>query len=143
LVFAFGMRPLFATVMLGMFLAQSDRARCLFRVDFRLSLVGASHHVMTLPYGYREWASKAANLIGELSNESICYPSEMAQNFWTAIYAGTTCFVVTIVISAGATRKPRRLKSSRDLVYSLTPKPKEDGNPGISNRHIWAEPCWQ
>ena len=27
------------------------------------------------------------------------YPSELAQTFWTAIVAWTTCFVVTIVVS--------------------------------------------
>ena len=33
------------------------------------------------------------------------YPSEMAQNFWTAIVAWTTCFVATIVISLATTRQ--------------------------------------
>ena len=32
--------------------------------------------------------------------QSHTYPSEMAQNFWTAIDAWTVCFVVTIVVSA-------------------------------------------
>ena len=34
------------------------------------------------------------------------YPSEMAQNFWTAIFAWTTCFVVTIFVSLFT--EPRR-----------------------------------
>jgi SSS family solute:Na+ symporter len=29
----------------------------------------------------------------------------MAQNFWTAIFAWTTCFVVTILVSLVTTRK--------------------------------------
>ena len=50
------------------------------------------------------------------------YPSEMAQNFWTAIFAWTTCFVVTIVMSLMT--KPREEKELVGLVYSLTPRPK-------------------
>ena len=48
----------------------------------------------------------------------------MAQNFWTAIYAWTTCFVVTIVVSLFT--KPHEEKDLVGLVYSLTPKPEEE-----------------
>ena len=34
------------------------------------------------------------------------YPSEMAQNFWTAIDALTVCFVVTIVVSLVTRQRP-------------------------------------
>jgi solute:Na+ symporter, SSS family len=43
----------------------------------------------------------------------------MAQNFWMAIYAWTTCFVVTIVISLLTERK-KSDEELRGLVYSLT-----------------------
>ena len=49
------------------------------------------------------------------------YPSEMAQNFWTAIWAWTTCFAMTIVISLGT--RPRDEKELIGLVYSLTERP--------------------
>ena len=52
------------------------------------------------------------------------YPSEMAQNFWTAIYAWTTCFIVTIIISL-ATR-PRPESELRGLVYALTERQRDD-----------------
>ena len=52
------------------------------------------------------------------------YPSEMAQNFWTAIYAWSTCFLVTIVVSL-LTRAPEESKLV-GLVYSLTPRPEEE-----------------
>lgn len=48
------------------------------------------------------------------------YSSEMAQNFWTAIFAWTTCFVVTIIISLAT--KPRPDNELKGLVYSLTEK---------------------
>ena len=49
----------------------------------------------------------------------------MAQNFWTAIYAWTACFVVTILVSL-ATR-PRPDSELQGLVYSLTERPRDTG----------------
>jgi SSS family solute:Na+ symporter len=48
----------------------------------------------------------------------------MAQNFWTAIYAWTTCFLVTIIISLMTA--PRPDPELKGLVYSLTERPRED-----------------
>jgi SSS family solute:Na+ symporter len=52
------------------------------------------------------------------------YPSEMAQNFWTAIFAWTVCFVITIVVSL--VTAPRPDSELTGLVYSLTKKPADD-----------------
>ena len=52
------------------------------------------------------------------------YPSEMAQNFWTAIYAWTVCFVVTILVSL--VTKPRDERELVGLVHSLTAKPRDE-----------------
>ena len=51
------------------------------------------------------------------------YPSEMAQTFWTAIVAFSTCAVVSVVVSL-ATR-PRPDDELRGLVYALTPRPSD------------------
>jgi SSS family solute:Na+ symporter len=53
------------------------------------------------------------------------YPSEMAQNFWTAIWAWTACFVVTIGVSL--LTKPRPDEEMVGLVYSLTQRPNDEG----------------
>ena len=53
------------------------------------------------------------------------YPSQMAQNFWTAIYAWTICFAMTIVISLFT--KPRREEELKGSVYTLTEKAQETG----------------
>jgi SSS family solute:Na+ symporter len=45
----------------------------------------------------------------------------MAQNFWTAIVAWTTCFVATIVLSL-LTRRNKSDDELGGLVYSLTPR---------------------
>ena len=49
----------------------------------------------------------------------------MAQNFWIAIFAWTTCFLVTIAVSL-ATR-PRPERELEGLVYGLTKMPKDHG----------------
>ncbi len=51
----------------------------------------------------------------------------MAANFWMAIWAWTTCFVVTIVVSL--LTRPREDSELVGLVYSLTEKPEEKGVP--------------
>jgi solute:Na+ symporter, SSS family len=53
------------------------------------------------------------------------YASEMAQNFWTAIYAWTSCFIVTIVVSM--LTRPRADQELVGLVYSLTPRQSDAG----------------
>jgi SSS family solute:Na+ symporter len=53
------------------------------------------------------------------------YPSEMAQNFWTAIWAWSVCFAVTIVVSL-ITARTKTDEDLTGLVYSLTPRRKDD-----------------
>jgi SSS family solute:Na+ symporter len=50
----------------------------------------------------------------------------MAQNFWLASFAFTTCFVLTLGISL-ATRRTKTDEELKGLVYSLTPKLKDEG----------------
>jgi SSS family solute:Na+ symporter len=49
----------------------------------------------------------------------------MAQNFWTAIWAFCVCFVATIAISY-LTRQQKTDADLKGLVYSLTPRPREE-----------------
>jgi SSS family solute:Na+ symporter len=62
------------------------------------------------------------------------YPSEMAQNFWTAIYAFAGCLIATALISL-ATSAPDEHKL-KGLVYSLTERPAHTGN------HWYEEPAY-
>jgi SSS family solute:Na+ symporter len=57
----------------------------------------------------------------------------MAQNFWTAIVAWSVCFVATIIISL-ATRRTRTDEELKGLVFALTERPKEEGEP------LWKRP---
>jgi len=119
LVFAFVNAPLFATFMLGMFWKRAT-GHGAFLGLLGGTLAAAAHHGLTLPAG-----SAAGIKGGFLGPVLHTYPSEMAQNFWTAIFAWTTCFVLTIVISM--VTRPRPDEELKGLVWSLTPKPKDEG----------------
>ena len=117
LVFAFVNAPLFATFLLGMFWKRTT-GHAAFTGLLAGTAAAAIHHGLTLPAG------AVAGIKGGWLAITHIYPSEMAQNFWTAIYAWTTCFVVTIIVSL-VTRAPDESKLV-GLVYSLTPKPEEE-----------------
>jgi solute:Na+ symporter, SSS family len=120
LVFAFVNAPLFATFLLGMFWRRATGHGAFLGLVLGTS-AAAVHHGLTLPHG------AVAGLKGGFFGTVLhTYPSEMAQNFWTAICAWTVCFVATIVISL-ATRSTKTEDDLRGLVYSLTPRPKEEG----------------
>ena len=121
LVFAFVNAPLFATFLLGMFWRRTT-GHGAFAGLLSGTLAAAVHHGLSLPAG-----STVGIKGGWLGPVLHTYPSEMAQNFWTAIWAWTTCFVVTIVVSM--LTKPRPAEELRGLVYSLTEKPKDEGEP--------------
>jgi SSS family solute:Na+ symporter len=122
LVFAFVNAPLFATFLLGMFWKRSTGHGAFYGL-LSGTLAAAIHHGLTAPRG-------AANLIkgGWLGSVWHRYPSEMAQNFWTAIFSWSACFLITIVISLWT----RRTKSDEELgglVYSLTPRLRDQDLP--------------
>ncbi|HPA17609.1 MAG TPA: sodium:solute symporter family protein [Verrucomicrobiae bacterium] len=119
LVFAFVNAPLFATFLLGMFWRRATGHGAFFGLICG-TLAAALHHGLTLPVG------AAAGIKGGWLGATLdFYPSEMAQNFWTAIYAWTVCFVATILISL-VTRRNKTDEELRGLVYALTPRIKGD-----------------
>ena len=82
----------------------------------------ALHHGLTLPVGANSWVK------GGWIHNTHTYPSDMAQGFWTAIFAFSICFIVTIVVSL-LTEQKKADSELRGLVYSLTPRVKEHGLP--------------
>jgi solute:Na+ symporter, SSS family len=126
LVFAFVNAPLFATFLLGMFWkrATGDGA---FVGLLSGTIAAAIHHGLTSPAGAAPGVK--GGWIGTFHN----YLSEMAQNFWTAIFAWSACFVVTILVSIFT--RPREDRELVGLVYSLTDHPKEE------SKHWYARPA--
>ena len=113
LLFAFVNAPLFATFLLGMFWKRATGHGAFFGL-LSGSAAAALHHGLTLPRG------ALPGVKGGWLTVLDSYPSEMAQNFWTAIHAFSACLVLTILISL--LTRPRDEKSLVGLVYSLTPR---------------------
>ena len=122
LVFAFVNAPLFATFLLGMFWKRTTGHAAFFGL-LTGTAAAALHHGLTLPHG--AVAGIKGGFLGAVVHT---YPSEMAQNFWSAIFAWTACFVATIVISL-ATRRNKSDEELKGLVYSLTPRQKDGDMP--------------
>ncbi|MCO4100600.1 sodium:solute symporter family protein [Gemmatimonas sp.] len=129
LVFAFVNAPLFATFALGMFWKRSTGHGAFWGLVAG-TVAPAIHHGISLANGAE--IGVKGGFFGVLLN----YPSEMAQTFWTAIAAFTTCFVVTIVVSFATA--PRRETELEGLVFSLTPKPKDDARVWYEKPSVFA-----
>ena len=124
LIFAFVNSPLLATFLLGMFWKRGNGHGAFFGL-LSGTTAAAIHHGLCIPAGC-SWGFKGAWLSHLFSKTPVhVYPSEMAQNFWTAIWAFSTCLTVTIVVSL-ATARNKQDSQLVGLVYSLTEKPKED-----------------
>ena len=113
LVMAFVNAPVFATFLLGMFWKRTTGHGAFIGLAAG-TLTAAIHHGLTLPL------NDAPGLKGGWISVTQTYPSEMAQNFWIAIWAWSACFAVTIAVSLMT--KPKAESDLTGLVYSLTPK---------------------
>jgi SSS family solute:Na+ symporter len=90
LVFSFVNAPLFATFLLGMFWKRAT-GHGAFAGLIAGTATAMLHHGLTLPIEahpgiHGGWITVVHN-----------YPSDMAQNFWTAIFAFSANFLVTVV----------------------------------------------
>jgi len=109
LVFGFVNAPLFATFLLGMFWKRTTANGAFYGL---LSGTGAAAlvHGLTVAEGKGGWIETVHT-----------FPSTMAQNFWIAIFAWSTCFLMTILVSF--VTKPRLESELHGLVYGLTKIP--------------------
>jgi SSS family solute:Na+ symporter len=115
LVFGFVNAPLFATFLLGMFWRRST-GHGAFTGLLAGTVAAALTHGLTIAEGKGAW-------LGEVH----AFPSTMAQNFWIAIFAWTTCFLVTILVSLMTQSKP--VAELNGLVWSCTERPKSEDLP--------------
>ena len=122
LVFSFVNGPLFATFLLGMFWRRTTGHGAFYGL-LTGTVTAALHYGLTLPRGAVPGIK--GGFLGAVLHT---YPSEMALNFWTALFAWTGCFVATLVISLVTTRNKTDAELV-GLVYSLTPRLKEDYLP--------------
>jgi SSS family solute:Na+ symporter len=113
LVFGFVNAPLFATFLLGMFWKRTTGHGAFTGLLLGTGAAAATYG-LTLAEDKGGWITNLHS-----------FPSTMAQNFWIAIFAWSTCFLVTIAVSLATT--PRPDAELRGLVYGLTDKPHETG----------------
>jgi SSS family solute:Na+ symporter len=116
LVFSIVNAPLFATFLLGMFWKRTT-GHAAFTGLLSGTAAALLHHGLTIP------ADTAAGIHGGWIHILHHYPSDMAQNFWTAIFAFSVNLVVTIAVSL--VTEPHPETELVGLVYSLTPRPVE------------------
>ena len=114
LVFSFVNAPLLATFLLGMFWKRTTGHGAF--AGLVAGTAGALlHHGLTAP------ANTATGIHGGWIAVLHTYPSDMAHNFWTSIFAFTTNLVVAVTVSLMTKTRPE--PELVGLVYSLTPKP--------------------
>ncbi len=116
LIFSFVNAPLFATFLLGMFWRRTTGHGAFWGLVAG-TLAATMHYEVTAVTGGGSLIPKLA-LVHD-------YASDMAQNFWGAIWAWTVCFGVTLVVSLVTAPKPEGQLAG--LVYGLTPHPSETG----------------
>jgi solute:Na+ symporter, SSS family len=114
LVFSFVNAPLFATFLLGMFWKRAT-GHGAFAGLISGTVAAIVHHGLTLPQ--EAFRGIHGGWIMVLHH----YPSDMAQNFYGAIWAFSVNFVVTVVVSLMTKKRPE--SELVGLVHSLTPKP--------------------
>jgi SSS family solute:Na+ symporter len=128
LVFGFVNAPLFATFLLGMFWKRATGTGAF------LGLLGGTATSAI----FQGLSTATGNALGVKGGwvwlllhkgaadipKCLQFPSDMAQNFWLATFAFGVCFLLTLVISL-ATRRTKSDEDLKGLVYSLTPKIKD------------------
>jgi SSS family solute:Na+ symporter len=129
LVFGFVNAPIFATLALAMFWKRTTGTGAFIGLfcGFAASTV---FHALTIATGNVPGVKGAYlwNILGHQVPESCKFPSEMAQNFWLALFAFIFCFTLTLVISL-ATSSTKSDADLKGLVYSLTPKIVDKNQP--------------
>ncbi|HET6994991.1 MAG TPA: sodium:solute symporter family protein [Chitinophagaceae bacterium] len=122
--------PLFAVIFLGMFWKRTT-AHGAFLGLLLGFLIALTHHGLTAPAG-------ATTLVkGGWISLIHTYPVEMAQNFWTAIYACAAATLITVSVSLVTSQK-KTDEELKGLVYSLTPKISEENIPWLKRTNTLA-----
>jgi SSS family solute:Na+ symporter len=116
LIFSMVNAPLFATFLLGMFWKRTT-GHGAFTGLLSGTAAALLHHGLTLPQG------ATPGLHGGWIHTVHMYPSDMAQNLWTAIFSFGVNMVVTVIVSLMT--KPKPEAELVGLVYSLTEQPTE------------------
>ena len=128
LIFSLVNAPLFATFLLGMFWKRTT-GHGAFVGLIAGTITALLHHGFTLP------TEAIPGIHGGWIAVLHRYPSDMGQNFWTAIFSFSVNLIVTVMVSVFT--RPRPEHELVGLVYSLTPKPSTPRCSGFSALQLW------
>jgi len=112
-IFSWVNAPLFATMLLGMFVVWITPAGAFW--GLLAGMVSSFSLFIAVKFG---WIAQNAITLSGVA-------SPMAANFWRAWWAWLICFVVTIVVSLFTEKRPR--EELVGLVKGLTPLAKDEG----------------
>jgi SSS family solute:Na+ symporter len=132
LVFGFVNAPVFATFLLGMFWKRATGHGAFFGLLMG-TIAAMVFHGLSSP-ALLQAGETIPWIKGAWITPHFQFTSSMAQNFWLAIVAWSSCFTLTIAISL-ATRRTKTDSELVGLVYSLTPKQNEENEP------LWKRPA--
>lgn len=123
-IFSWVNAPLFATMLLGMFIVWITPAGAFW------GLIAGMGSSFTLYLAVKfEWISKSFITLSSPA-------SDMAANFWRAWWAWLICFSITIIISFFTKKKPK--EELVGLVKGLTPETVNKGIPFIKRPEFYA-----
>jgi len=123
-IFSWVNAPLFATMLLGMFVRWITPNGAFWGL---LAGMGSSFTLfLAVKFG---WIERSLITLSDVS-------SDMAANFWRAWWAWLICFVVTIVVSLFTSKKPE--KELVGLVKGLTEETLEKPVPLLRKPEFWA-----
>jgi SSS family solute:Na+ symporter len=122
LVFGFVNAPLFATFLFGMFWKRTTGHGAFWGLLSGTLGAFVFHEMTITATGTPDWIKG-----GKLA-QVIVFHADMGKTFYMALFAWIVCAVLTILISI-ATKQQKTDEELTGLVYSLTPKPKSEGEP--------------
>jgi SSS family solute:Na+ symporter len=122
LVFGFVNAPLFATFLLGMFWKRTTGHGAFWGLLGGTVGAGIFHEIAITAGGTPGWIK------GGAVAQVLVFHADLGKTFYMALFAWTVCMVLTILISVTTTQQKSDAELT-GLVYSLTPRRKEVGEP--------------
>jgi SSS family solute:Na+ symporter len=122
LVFGFVNAPLFATFLLGMFWKRTTGHGAFWGLLGGTVAAGIFHSIALTAGTAPGWIK------GGALAQVLVFHADLGKTFYMSLVAWTVCFLLTIFISL-ATKRTKTDEELTGLVYSLTPRRKEEGEP--------------
>jgi len=122
LIFGFVNAPLFATFLLGMFWKRTTGHGAFWGLLSGTVAAGIFHVIAITAGASPSWIK------GGALAQVLVFHADLGKTFYMSLVAWTVCFLLTVFISL-STRRTKTDEELAGLVYSLTPRKKDEGEP--------------